>query len=260
VTEKPKFKNIRMLKEKTQFRKELADYFKKSVGTNDVKVAQFPKYIMELDLRNFLFKVEVFKKILNVHGSILEMGVQFGGGLMTWAKLSSIFEPANYSRKIIGFDTFTGFPSISSKDEITTYVKNKRGFKTPKKNDNFVDSYTDLQKSIELYDQDRYKFGSGPKIELVKGDATKTIPKYLKNNPHLTISLLNLDFDIYEPTKAALKHLVPRMPKGAIICFDEINHPFWPGETLAVLEEIGIKNLKLQRFEFAPSPSYAILE
>jgi len=188
------------------------------------------------------------------------MGVHFGGGLMTWAKLSSIHEPANYSRKIIGFDTFSGFPYISPKDKITKYVHEKRGITTPKKNDNYVDSYTDLQKSIELYDQDRYNFGSGPKIELVKGDAAKTIPKYLKDNPYLVISLLNLDFDIYEPTKVALKHLLPRMPKGAIICFDEINHPFWPGETLAVMEELGIKNIKLQRFPFAPSPSYAVLE
>jgi hypothetical protein len=255
-----KFRNIRYLKEKTQFRNELSDYFEKSVGSNDVKISQFPKYLMELDFRNFLFKVEVFKKIMNVHGSILEMGVNFGGGLMTWAKLSAIYEPANYSRKIVGFDTFSGFPTISSKDKITKHIQNTRGAKIPKKNDNFVDSYSDLQKSIELYDQDRYNFGSGSKVELVKGDATKTIPKYLKDNPHLTISLLNLDFDIYEPTKVALKSLLPRMPKGSIICFDEVNHPFWPGETLAVLEELGIKNIKLQRFPFAPSPSYAILE
>jgi len=255
-----KFRNIRHLNEKTKFRKELSDYFTKSVGTTDVKISQFPKYLMELDFRNFLFKVEIFKKVLNVHGSILEMGVHFGGGLMTWAKLSSIYEPANYSRKIIGFDTFSGFPKISPKDKITKHIQETRKFKTPKKNDNYVDSYEDLKKSIELYDLDRYNFGAGPKIELVKGDATKTIPKYLKDNPHLTISLLNLDFDIYEPTKVALKYLLPRMPKGAIICFDEINHPFWPGETIAVLEELGIKNIRLKKFPFAPSPSYAILE
>jgi len=36
VTKNPKFKNIRVLTEKTQFRKELADYFEKSIGTNDL--------------------------------------------------------------------------------------------------------------------------------------------------------------------------------------------------------------------------------
>ena len=50
------------------------------------------------------------------------------------------------------------------------------------------------------------------------------------------------------------------MPKSSIICFDEVNHPFWPGETLAVLEELGIRNIRLERFDFSPSPSYAILE
>ena len=257
---KSKYKNIRVLTERTKFRKELSEYFEKSIGSNDVKISQFPKYLMELDLRNFLFKVEVFKKILNVHGSILEMGVQFGGGLMTWAKLSSIFEPANYSRKIIGFDTFKGFPLISSKDKLTNYVKNKRGAKTPKKMDNYVDSYNDLLKSIEFYDHDRYTFGSGPKIELVRGDATKTIPKYLKNNPHIIVSLLYLDFDIFEPTKVAIESFFPRMPKGSIIVFDELNSQSWMGETLALLDTIGIRNLKIERFSFGGYPSYAVLE
>ena len=50
------------------------------------------------------------------------------------------------------------------------------------------------------------------------------------------------------------------MPKCAIICFDELNHPNWPGETIAVIEELGIQNIRLKRFDFVPSPSYAIFE
>ena len=52
-----------------------------------------------------------------------------------------------------------------------------------------------------------------PKIELVKGDVRKTIPKYIKDNPHLIVSLLYLDLDLYEPTRAALRNFIPRMPK-----------------------------------------------
>lgn len=255
---KSSYRNILPFKKNIDFRRDLSNYFENSLGTNDVKISQFPKYVMELDLRNFLFRVEIFKKILDVHGSILELGVLFGGGLMAWAKLSSIFEPSNYSRKIIGFDTFSGFPSISVKDKVPKSIQKSRSMKTPTKHDNFVDSYNDILQSIALYDCDRYQ-NQSPKIELVKGDVVKTIPKYVKENPHLVVSLLNLDFDIYEGTKAALKHLVPRMPKGAIICFDELNHPNWPGETVALLEELGIENIKLKRFHFAPSPSYAVL-
>jgi len=82
----------------------------------------------------------------------------------------------------------------------------------------------------------------------------------LKNNPHLVVSLLNLDLDLYKPTKFALKNLINKMPKGAIICFDELNHPHWPGETIAVAEELGLSNLKINRFEFAPRQSYTILD
>ena len=50
------------------------------------------------------------------------------------------------------------------------------------------------------------------------------------------MSLLYLDFDLYEPTKCAF----PRMPKGAVVAFDELNHAAWPGETMALLDTLGI--------------------
>jgi len=98
-----------------------------------------------------------------------------------------------------------------------------------------------------------------PKIELVKGDATVTIPKFIKDNPHIIISLLFLDFDLYEPTKAAIDYLVPRMPKGGVLVFDEINNESWPGETVAMLEKFKISNYKISRFNFDPNISYIVL-
>ena len=59
--------------------------------------------------------------------------------------------------------------------------------------------------------------------------------------------------NVYEPTKVALEHLVPRMPKGAILFFDELNDGSWPGETAAVMETVGISNLRIQRLPFDAS-------
>ena len=87
----------------------------------------------------------------------------------------------------------------------------------------------------------------------------KTCTSYLQKNQHLTIALLYLDFDLYEPTKHALKNFVPRMPKGSVIAFDEVNHPDWPGETLAVIEGLGINSLRIERFEFDSMRSYAVI-
>ena len=74
------------------------------------------------------------------------------------------------------------------------------------------------------------------------------------------MSLLWLDFDIYEPTLIALKYLIDRIPKGGIIAFDELNHEVWPGETVAVREALGLNKLRIQRFPFGGTLSYAIIE
>jgi hypothetical protein len=173
---------------------------------------------------------------------------------MAWAQFSAILEPVNYLRKIIGFDTFAGFPGLSDKDSagVSEHLKTG-GFAIGE------DPEADLNRAVELYDANRLMSHIG-KVELVRGDATKTIPDYVARNPHLVVSLLHLDADIYAPTKAALETLVPRMPKGAVIAFDELNMNLFPGETLATLEVLGINRLRLRRFPFATSLSYAVIE
>ncbi|MDD5503743.1 MAG: macrocin O-methyltransferase [Candidatus Omnitrophica bacterium] len=216
------------------------------------KMMNFPMYVPRQSMASFLVKYEIFKQIINVHGCIVECGVCYGGGLMSWAMFSAIFEPVNYSRRVIGFDTFSGFPGISAKDKKDKDPNAKKGGMR-------VDSMEELLRCRSLFDQNR-PVGHINKIELVKGDITKTAKKYVKDNPHLVVSLLYLDLDLYEPTKAAIEAFFPRMPKGAVIAFDELNHPDWPGETAALLETIGIGGLRIKRFPFDSVRSYAVIE
>ena len=121
------------------------------------------------------------------------------------------------------------------------------------------DSYEDLLKCISIYDKNR-TLDHIQKVSLVKGDITQTIPDYLRDNPHTVISLLYLDCVVYEPTKTALKYFLPRMPKGSIIAFDELNSHLWPGETIAVVQELGLSERKeINRFPFASFLSYTII-
>ena len=99
-----------------------------------------------------------------------------------------------------------------------------------------------------------------PKVELVKGDICQTLPQYLETHPHLIVSLLYVDLDLYEPTRAALEQLVPRMPKGSIIAFDQLNSSAWPGETSSVLQRLGIRNLRIERVPFEIARSFAVLD
>lgn len=234
-----------------EYVKNLANFLKKSKFTNVEKLENFPIFTSRQTIAQFLFKYEIFKQILKVNGSIIECGVAFGSGIFTFAHLSSIFEPANHTRKVFGFDTFSGFPSISKFDTGSDRESKKGGMK--------VDSYKELIEAIKIFDQNRSNSHIS-KLNLVKGDFKKTSKDFIKRNPHLIVSLLYLDFDLYEPTKLALKTFLPRMPIGSIIAFDEINHKEWPGETLAVLEECGIKNLEIKRYEFDSVRSYAIIK
>jgi hypothetical protein len=229
-----------------------AALFSESKDSAVDRLRQFAKYVSPQSLNRFLSLYEIMKKILTVQGSIIECGVYQGGGLMAWAKLSSILEPTNWRRQVIGFDTFSGFPAVHQKDAGGAHPE------LVKPGSIASDSREELIKLADAFDLGR-PLGHIPKVVLVAGDAVRTIPDFIHKNKHLVVSLLFLDFDLYEPTVAALNHLLPRMPLGGIVVFDNVDHPYWPGETCAVDEVIGIQNLHLKRFARDPSLCYAVL-
>jgi len=203
-------------------------------------------------LRKFISRYELDKLVLESHGCIVACGALGADGVFAFAHFAEIFEPFNHLGRVIGFDTFEGFPSISARDrsvnsDTESEFFHKRGLRS--------DPLNEILKAKEIFD------GSRPlkhlnRVEFVKGDAILTIPAYLISHPELIVSLLWLDLDIYEPTLVALKSFVPRMSKGSIIAFDELNHPLWPGETIAVLEALQIQESQLKRFPFGSTVSY----
>lgn len=235
------------------YRGHLEDYFETGVGTLTERLENFPKYVQQSVINRFLSRYEMFKLCVNVPGAVIECGVLHGGGLMAFAHFSAILEPWAVSRRIVGFDTFQGFGPMSRQDLAPGHSQQAvtGGFA--------ADSYDDLKRCIAIFDRHR-PVGHIPKVELVRGDITKTVPQYISENPHLVVSLLMLDVDVYEPTKVALEHLLPRMPKGAVVVFDELYSKHWPGETQAAMDVTGLSRLRLQRHPFSPWMSYAVIE
>jgi len=211
----------------------------------------FEMFVHRRHLARFLVRYELFRRILDAKGTIVECGVHYGGGVMAWAKLSSIFEPYALHRRIVGFDTFEGFPGVTDKDKEKENPNVRKGAFRIEGN-----AYEELLSAIEEYDDQRY-LNMYKKVELVKGDATETIPKYLEENEHLVVALLFMDFDLYEPTRIALETLLPRVPKGGIVAFDEINNPGWPGETTALVEHVAnLNKIGLRKFHFDTNIAY----
>jgi hypothetical protein len=218
-----------------------------------MRLQTFPRHVRRQDIARFLTKYELYKLTLPANGSVVECGVFAGGGLMSWLHFSAILEPYNHTRRVIGFDTFTGFPGLHERDAEQGQSDHLHAgaFQTHK------DIRAELEQLAQIHDRNR-PLGHIPKVELVAGNACETIPDYVKQNPHLLISLIYLDFDLYEPTLVALKHLLPRVVKGGIVAFDELNCAEFPGETTALLETLDLSQVALQRFPMDPYISYFV--
>src|SRR5271168_2949911 len=117
--------------------------------SNLERLQNFTLYTPRQDLTNFLVRYEIFQRVLPVQGSIIECGVLRGGGLMAWAQLSAIFEPTNHQRRIVGFDTFSGFPNMARQDKKSESEQAHAGGLA-------VDSYDHLLQCVELYDMNRF--------------------------------------------------------------------------------------------------------
>jgi hypothetical protein len=235
------------------FLERLEELAQQSQTTNVERFANFPLWAPRQNVARFLAQWEVYREhVLPVHGSVIECGVAFGGGLMAWAHFASILEPVNHPRRVVGFDTFSGFPGMGAADaRAESGLAYAGGMAAP------LDG--EIAQLAALHDTNR-ACGHVPRVELVKGDACETIPAYVQANPHLVVALLVLDFDIHAPTAVALREFLPLMPKGAVVVADEAGCKDWPGETVALKESGVLQRGVLRRFPFVSTLSYVVLE
>ncbi|MCX5666804.1 MAG: class I SAM-dependent methyltransferase [Candidatus Omnitrophica bacterium] len=172
---------------------------------------------------------ELYKMVRDLPGSIVECGVFKGCSLVRFTAFRTLLNNS-FSKKIIGFDTFGGFPE-------TNFVPDK------KFRQHLIDTAGEHSISKQqLLDVLKQK-GLDKSVELVEGDITTTVPGYVESHPELKIALLNLDVDIYEPSTAILEHLYPRIVQGGILVLDD--YGVWPGETKAVDEYFKDKKNKI---------------
>lgn len=212
------------------------------------KINHLGLFIRRQAMSRIIFMYELYKKIIGVHGVILEFGVRWGQDLALFESFRGMLEPFNYNRKIVGFDTFEGFPSISDKDKLTR----EGDMGVTDKYEVYLDKILEAHESVSPVSHLR-------KYELIKGDSTLTFKRYLDEHPETIISFAYFDFDIYEPTKICLELCRDRLTRGSIIGFDELNHPDWPGETVALKEILGLDKVRVERMPFMPTGSYIVI-
>ena len=191
-------------------------------------------------LAKLLAHYELYSRIVNLPGAIVECGVYKGASLCRFATFRSLLEN-NHSRKIYGFDAFGAFPTeglASSADQ------------------SFVESFEaaggegisvqDLEAALAAKEVSNF--------ELHAGNVFDSVPAFLEKQPHLRIAMLHLDLDVYEPTKACLDLFLPHMARGGLIVFDDYNSV--EGATRAADELCQAEGFEIEKLPFYNVPAF----
>tara|TARA_B100001057_G_scaffold500025_1_gene613034 strand:+ start:2777 stop:3595 length:819 start_codon:yes stop_codon:yes gene_type:complete len=224
-------------------------------GPDEQKIRNLGLFTNRLSLMRILFMNELYTKILDVTGDAMEFGTRWGQNIVLWQNFKGIYEPYNVSRKIIGFDTFSGLKGVTSIDKKVKFneLANEGEFSTSPNYENYLNDLMDYHSSeTHAHHLKRYK--------IIKGDASKTIKEYLKDNQQTVIALAYFDVDLYKPTKDCLMAIKPYLTKGSVIGFDEPNLKYFPGETIAMREAFGSTKYKLYTSKFSAGSGYLVIE
>lgn len=190
----------------------------------------------------FISHLEFFRQTSNVRGEIVEFGIFKGNSFFRWIKFRELLEQT-FSRKIIGFDIFGEFPEANFDGDIA-----KRNAFVEETNGGVSISFEEMNDLLN-------KQGLNENVDIIKGDILVTLDDYLEKNPHLKISLLHIDVDLYEPSKHILEKLFDRVTKGGIIIFDD--YGAFAGTNKAV-DDFFNNNIEVKKLSFSHAISYII--
>ena len=199
-------------------------------------------------LVKYLVINELYERIINVPGVIMEFGTWWGQNLVLFENLRAIHEPFNSTRHIVGFDTFEGYQNLS-KNDIEGNIFSQGNF--------FVDDNYKayLEKLLVLHERANIWGHLNGKHELIKGDVTETAQLYFNDNPHTIVALAYFDMGLYNPTKMALEAIKPHLVPGSVILLDELTWRDAPGEAIAFKEVFKNESYLIEKSKFTPQRS-----
>jgi hypothetical protein len=181
-------------------------------------------------LVKFLVMNEIYQRVKDVPGALLEFGVGYGQDLVLLENLRSIHEPSNKQRLILGFDTFPADGGAVP-----------RGYR----------EY--LASLLEAHEGDNALGQARGNHRLIEGDAEVTVPRYFKDHPETIVALAFFDIGDHGPTKAALEAIVPAMVPGSVVVFEQLTGPGAHGEAIAFKEVLGGMTFKIETCPYYPS-------
>jgi SAM-dependent methyltransferase len=209
----------------------------------------FPAFIRRRDMTRLLADYDLFRLIVDLPGSIAELGVYLGAGIFTWAKLLETFVPGDRSRRVYGFESSAGYGALRAEDgNPCPWIDQVVGLKK------VPPGY--LDRMVRLTNLDNMISGA-ERVRVIQGDILQTVPEFVRNAQGTRFSLIYLDVNLYEPTLVSLRELFPLLLPGGVLASNGFGSPPWQGETVAIeqyFKEAGLQPV-LRKFPYSIHPS-----
>lgn len=238
--------------EKIAQREELYRLFRERPMPDDQLLISLGLYMRSSALAKILFINELYELITPIPGVIMEFGTWWGQNLALFENLRAIYEPFNQNRRIIGFDTFRGYPDVGANDVAGETIK-VGGYTVSEQYRPYLEQLLD-------YHERNNVLANIKKHTIIEGDVTETAPRFFAENPETIVALAYFDLALYGPTKTCLQALKPHLVRGSVVMFDELNSKDYPGETIAFKEVFRSEKVTLRRSRYMTDRTIAILD
>jgi hypothetical protein len=227
-------------------RKELLRLFKKTPLSDDDLLFNLGLYVRSGLLAKFLLLADIYKRIVNVPGLLVEYGTWFGQNLVLLENLRAIYEPFAKQRRIVAFDTFDGYREGK--------YENTGLYNTGPKYVSYLDKLLKTHQGANVYGHQKISH------ELIEGDVCCTASSYFAAHPEAIVAFVFLDMGPYRPTYEALKAVKPHLVPGSVLLLDELTLPDEPGEAIAFKEVFEGSRYRIEKIAIYPSKTVVTIE
>jgi len=194
----------------------------------------------------------LLEELQDIPGNILELGVAKGSSLIT---TGLILQELNSEKSVIGVDTFSGFPELSSEDMPEAFLGlQQRGLITEshylkvlhnwelvklrggKIHPSNISTSQDFSStSLDFVEKRIQSFKLSNRVRIHQANIVDFLDSQLKDE---TFSLVLLDVDLYLGYSKSLDFVFDKLTKKGVIYLDEYYSLKFPGPRLAVNEFI----------------------
>jgi hypothetical protein len=226
-------------------RAKLRELFEQTPIPADDLMTNLGLYIRGSALVKFLVLDDLYRRIKDIPGAVVEFGCFYGQNLVIFENLRAIYEPFNKTRQIIGFDTFHGYAGFSNQDV--------RGEVLAEGNYAALSEWKmQLEELLRVHEGNNILGHLQGLHTIVEGNVVETAPQFFAERPELPVALAYFDVGLYEPTKAALTAIKPNLIPGSVILLDEYSWPAAKGEAIAFKEVLGKASYRIEKSALTP--------